>query len=307
VDDGGADDSRSPGVVEWGPERLAELVRLCGAALPGESLGVDDLEMLCFGEPSPCTPSWRTATFASGDAAGAVVVSWSGVAAHLQLLVVDPTRRREGLARELVAAAESWAVARGATSLQVGGATPFYLFTGVDTRWTEALCLFEALGYVRTEVVLDLVCPTLQRGRRPGPPGVVVGRVGSDEQVAALRDFARREYPHWEAELLRAGESGTAVVALDAREGSSAVLGAAAHSVSRLGVVGPVAVAAGGRSRGIGSALVGAVLADLSTAGLAEAEIAWTSTVGFYAKACGAKVGRAAQIHRRDLVAPAQD
>lgn len=294
-------------VEEWGPERLDDLVRLCTAAMPGESLGADDLELLCFGEPTISAPQLRTTTLATADGAGAVVVTTAGSVAHLQLLVADPTRRREGLGRALVAAAEDHARRVGVRTMQVGAATPFYLFTGVDTRWTEALCLFEDLGYERSEVVLDLVCPTLQRVRRPVPPGVVVTRVASDEQVASVRRFARDEYPHWEAELLRAGESGTAVLALDARGDGSRVLGAAAHSVSRLGVIGPVAVAAAGRSRGIGSALVGSILSDLATAGLAEAEIAWTSTVGFYAKACGARVGRASQIHRRDLDAAGRD
>ena len=58
-----------------------------------------------------------------------------------------------GVARTLVGAAESWALAHGSTTLTVGAGAPFYLFTGVDTRWTEALCCFEALG--------------LRAGRRP--------------------------------------------------------------------------------------------------------------------------------------------
>ena len=85
------------------------------------------------------------------------------------------------------------------------------------------------------------------------------------------------------------------------------MLGAAAHSVSRFGVVGPVAVVPGGRHSGVGTALMSAVLSDLSIAGLRNAEIAWASTVGFYAKACGARVGRASQLHRRNLDAVSEE
>jgi hypothetical protein len=187
----------------------------------------------------------------------------------------------------------------------VGGAAPFFLFTGVDTRWTDAMCLFESMGYDRTGVLLDLVCPTVSSTRRPVPPGVVVHHVETDGDVAELCDFARAAYPHWLEEFRRAGESGTVVTARDGRDGR--LLGAAAHSVSRFGVVGPVAVAPGGQHSGVGTALMGVVLADLSAAGLRTAEIAWTSTVGFYAKACGAKIGRASQLHHRNLTAVAEE
>jgi GNAT superfamily N-acetyltransferase len=290
----------SPTIVEWDPSRLVELVELCAAALPEESLGLDDLEALCTDE--------RVVVLATDDGSGAVVVGLDDEAAggdavaQLQLLVVHPARRRRGTARALVAAAEAWALERGAGTMGVGAGAPFYLFSGVDTRWTEALCLFEALGYDRTEVLLDLSCPTLQR-RRPAPPGVHVEPVRSDAHVEQLVGFSAAHHPQWRREFERGGRNGTAVLAIGP---DGEVLGAAAHSVSRLGVVGPVAVRAGGRHSGVGSALMAAVLGELAVAGLRTAEIAWTSTVGFYAKACGARVGRASQVHRRALVGPEQ-
>ena len=288
-------------IVEWGSSRFAELAELCATALPDESLGLDDLEALCADE--------HAVVLAAQDGSGAAVValdgsdtSHAGGTGHLHLLVVHPARRRRGTARALVDAAEAWAIERGARTMGVGAAAPFYLFSGVDTRWTEALCLFEALGYERTEVLLDLSCPTLQR-RRPAPPGVHVEPVRSDAHVEQLVAFSETHYPHWSREFERAGRNGTAVLAIGP-EGE--VLGAAAHSVSRLGVVGPVAVRSGGRHGGVGSALMAAVLAELAVAGLRTAEISWTSTVGFYAKACGAKVARASQVHRRALPGPEQ-
>ena len=287
-------------IVDWGPSLLVELAELCAAALPEESLGLDDLEALCGGD--------GTVVLAAHDGSGAVVVgldeadaSRGEAVAQLHLLVVHPARRRRGTARALVAAAEARAIDAGARTMGVGAAAPFYLFSGVDTRWTEALCLFEALGYERTEVLLDLSCPTLQQ-RRPAPPGVHVQPVRSDAHVEQLVAFSE-QHPQWRQEFERGGRNGTAVLAVGP---DGEVLGAAAHSVSRLGVVGPVAVRAGGRHGGVGSALMAAVLAELAVAGLRTAEISWTSTVGFYAKACGAKVARASQVHRRALVGPEQ-
>ncbi|MHB1139159.1 MAG: GNAT family N-acetyltransferase [Microthrixaceae bacterium] len=289
--------SGAPGVVDCDPEHLSEVVGLCAAAFPDESLALDDLEPICTAAGA--------FVLATADGSGVVVVQGPDPAvprafstAHLQLLAVHPSRRRRGIATALMRAAEERVVALGAGSLSVGGGAPFYLFTGVDTRWTSALCLFESLGYERTDVVLDLVCPTLQR-RSPTPPGVHLAPVRDDEQIGQLLAFATECYPHWHAELERGGRQGTVVLALD---GDGSVLGAAAHSVSRLGVIGPVAVRPRSHHGGVGSALMAAVLGELSVAGIAQAEIAWTSTVGFYAKCCEARVGRASQLHRRNLV-----
>jgi GNAT superfamily N-acetyltransferase len=283
-------------VTTWGPAGLHDLVDLARAALPGEPLTPDDLESLCFGP----TLHGATTVLATADGHAAAVVSLGSEArAHLQLLVVHPSRRRRGLARRLVHEAERWAATRGATQLVVGAGAPVYLFTGVDSTWTEALCCFEALGYRREAVELDLVCPTRPSTRTPVPEGVVLERVGDDARAAALAAWSERLWPQWSAELERAAAAGTAVVAREGADGP--ILGAAAHSVGRLGVIGPVAVDPARHGGGVGAALVAAVLADLSAAGLDRAEIAWVSTVRFYVRACGARVGRTSVVLVRDL------
>jgi len=290
-------------VEAWGPDRLRDLVDLAAAALPGETLIPDDLEALCFGPTAQDADGPHGVTVVLGTASGeavAVVSLRPGGRAHLQLLLVHPARRRRGLARTLVRAAEQWAGERGATALVVGAAAPVYLFTGVDSTWTEALCCFEALGYSRLAVELDLVCPTRPSTRPPVPQGVVIERVQDDAQVADLVAWADATWPQWTAELERAAAAGTVVVARDAGS-TGAVVGAAAHSVGRLGVVGPVAVDPDRHGGGVGAALMAAALADLSAAGLDRAEIAWVSTVRFYVRACGARVERTSIVLVRDL------
>ena len=299
--------SSPDGPVEaWGPERLGDLVDLADVALPGETLTPDDLEALCFGPTAhdPEGPHGVTSVLGTrGGHAVAVVSSRPGGRAHLQLLLVHPARRRRGLARTVVRAAERWAVEQGAGALVIGAGAPVYLFTGVDATWTEALCCFEALGYGRVAVELDLVCPTRPATRAPVPEGVVVERVRRDAQVAELIRWAEATWPAWTAELERAAAAGTVVVACERAEDGTAgaVVGAAAHSVGRLGVVGPVAVDPDRHGGGVGAAMVAAVLADLSTAGLDRAEIAWVSTIRFYVRACGARVGRTSVVLARDL------
>lgn len=295
-----------PRVERWGSERLDDLTTLCASALPDEVLLAEDLEATCFDDPpvepdnGRCGPS---VTFGVDDDDGpvgavAVAIRHFGelTTAHLQVLAVDPRQRRHGVGRALVDTAADYAREAGAALLHAGAGAPFYLFTGVDSRWTDALCFFESLGWERTGAELDLFCAT-RRTPVPLPAGVGVHPVRTRSELDDVVAFARRWYPHWEAELARGGEGGTVVVARD-DEGN--VIGAAAHSVNRVGVVGPVAVEPQRRTGGIGTALMGAVLEELSVAGIQVAEIQWTSTVRFYAVACGATVGRASlQLLRR--------
>lgn len=308
---------RGPTVEAWGPERLGTLTALCDAALPEEHLGVDDLEGVCFAGVEPHHDALRrgaSVVLGHRDGTGALSATVTEVgedrSAHVQLLVVHPDQRRRGVARALLRAAEQWALDQGVEELQAGGGAPYYLFTGVDTRWTHALCAFEALGYSRTAAELDLVCPT----RRAHPSAIRddvraadvrsaahhpdrVTAVRSDQDLAELCEFASRCWPLWAAEFRRGGAAGTAVLA---RSPDGAVIGAAAHSVSRLGVIGPVAVDPEIQRGGVGSALMARVLSDLAIAGLDRAEIAWTSTVRFYARSCDARVGRTSlQLRRR--------
>lgn len=297
-----------------------ELVALCALAMGDEVWSADDLEGVVFppdapdaadhpggsGE-APLVRSVDTATLVDrgddGGLRGAVSVSVTEVAgmrsAHLQLLVVHPARRRRGVAAGLVAAAERWAAAHGSTTLTVGAGAPFYLFTGVDARWTEALCCFEALGYERVGAELDLVCPTVVARRERPRDAVTVEHVADEDDAATLASWVERAYPHWAAEFARGARAGTVVLARTVATGE--LIGAAAHSVSRFGVVGPVAVSQAHQGAGVGAELMSAVLADLSVAGLRTAEIAWTSTVRFYARACDARVGRTSVVLRKEL------
>lgn len=295
-----------------------DLLELCSLALPEENLTFDDVETVLFsgvgrdrsgvsaelGEPVIRSgASAVLAIFEDGRpvaAAGATTtLMGEHVGTHLEVLAVHPARRRRGLALRLVGEIERWAIARGSDALHVGGGAPFFLFTGVDSRWTEALCCFEAMGYTRVGVELDLVCPTVRAGARrfEQPEGLSVAGVADERDALELGEWVRRSYPHWAAEFDRGADAGTVALA---RVGSE-VVGAAAHSVSRWGVVGPVAVDPEMQRGGVGAALMESVLGELAAAGLRQAEIAWTSTVRFYSRVCDARVGRSSVLLRKDL------
>jgi GNAT superfamily N-acetyltransferase len=264
---------------EWGRERAGELIVLVDASLPGEDLSGDELIACCWDDPG--------VVLASVGGAGVVASVSRGTTGFVRLLVVAPQARRLGQGRELLAGAEAWLSGQGCTEVWAGPSAPFYLWPGVDVRWTAALCLFEQAGYRAVGAELNMSCPTTHRASPPD--GVAVSRVLEDADAAAVVAFCREHFPHWVAELERAVEHASCLVA---REATGVVLGFCCHSVNRAGWLGPMATLPARQGGGVGSALLAAACRDLREAGHPDAEIAWVGPVGFYAKAAGASVSR---------------
>ena len=76
-------------------------------------------------------------------------------------------------------------------------------------------------------------------------------------------------------------EHGTAFAARDA---DGATIGFGCHSCNRAGWIGPMATDPDAQHGGVGSAVLGAVCADLDARGHATGEIAWVSNLRFYGK-----------------------
>ena len=265
---------------EWARDQAGRLTALVDDCLPGEHLSEDELVACCWDDPG--------VVVALDDGSGAVAAVARGDTAFLRLLTVAPHARRLGHGRALVTAAEDWARAAGCGTLLPGPSAPFYLWPGVDVRWTPALALFESAGYRVVGADLNMSCPTSFRADPPA--GVGVDRVIEDADADAVLAFCADAFPHWVAELARGIEHAACLVATDTATGD--VAGFCCHSVNRAGWVGPMATDPNRRGQGVGAALLSAACRDLRAAGHADAEIAWVGPVGFYAKAAGATVSR---------------
>lgn len=273
----------------WGVERLADLGRLTAAALPDERLRLDDLQASCFDDGGVVlgTDDGR------GVVAAVVRRGPFGAVGHIRLVVVDPDAQGHGLASRLLAEAGRWAFDEGAEEVRAGGEAPFALFPGVDVRLTPALCLFESAGYepVGCELNLAMAVPV---SKPFGPSAVEVTRALDDLAVEDVHAFCAARWPRWVAELERAVEHGSCLVAHE----HGRVVGFACHSVNRAGWVGPMATDVEARGRGVGRALLGAVGRDLAAADLRTAEISCVGPIGFFVRSADAWVSRVFRTYR---------
>jgi GNAT superfamily N-acetyltransferase len=269
----------------WGPARVDDLTALVDAALPGEALSAEELLACCWDDPA-------AAVLGDDDGYGAVGVVTrafgDAVAGFVVVLAVAPVAQGDGRGRRLLEAATTWAADHGCRELHAGGSAPFYLWPGVDTRWTRALGLFESAGFNRVGAEVNMSCPSTYR--HAPPPGISVGRVVDDADAEAVHAFCTRHFNHWVPEVARGVEQGGCFFARSDNGGG--VVGFACHAVNRAGWLGPMATDPTRRHAGVGAALLGAVCADVAAAGRPDVEIAWVGPIGFYARSAGAAVSR---------------
>ena len=268
----------------WGPARVDDLAALVGAAMPGEALTAEELLACCWDDPA-------AAVLGDDDGYGAVgvVTRTVGDAAvgFVVVLAVAPVAQGEGRGRRLLDAAVAWSADRGCREVHAGGSAPFYLWPGVDTRWTRGLCLFESAGFERVGAEVNMSC--VSTFRAAPPPGVVVDRVVADADAEAVHAFCVAHFPHWVPEVARGIEQGGCFFG---RADGAEVIGFACHGVNRAGWLGPMGTDPGRRRAGVGAALLSAVCADVAAGGRLDVEIAWVGPVGFYARSAGAAVSR---------------
>ena len=288
---------------------LFSTVELCATALdlPEDSAEAAHIvRRLWRTDPGSPTPH-RTVGFratAGGLLVGVVLGSVSHhdpTIGHVDLIVVDPDRRRRGIGRALLVRTEQELAGLDAREIRLAGNPPYYAWPGIDVRYTPAVCLASALGYEREGTAWNMTAdlsfetspalrPTDAAEARLAARGITVRRASPDD-AARLVKFAAAHFDRvWAAEVADSvGRTGAGChIAVRDRD----LLGFAAYGSSRPSWFGPMGTAPAARGLGIGAVLLRRCLREQRTSGHEQAQIAWVGPVPFYAESAGARIDR---------------
>ena len=255
----------------------------------------------------PDAPRLRLVAEASGEVVGFAFGSAPDRVGYVDAIAVRPDRTGQGIGTALLAALEAELRQSGPTTLQIGGNTWYYAWPGIDLRYTAALQLVEAAGYVQRQIaqnmdvsLADWVAGTaIAALRRHGSAVVVRRAIGAD--WSGLATFVREHFDEvWrhEVELALHREVPTAFLAVR----DDRIVGFACHGVYRADWFGPIGVDPGERGTGSGEALLRACLDDLAAVGVGTAQIGWIGPRDFYERTVGARLGRRFAILAKTVV-----
>lgn len=250
------------------------------------------------GFPALCLASWdgeEMAGFALGG-----LRQGKGV---IKLFGVRGPYRRQGIGAALLAALEARLHQRGATTVIVGGVAPHYFAPGVPIDATPAIAFLYQRGYecdrvARVDMTVQLAAGDFA-AMQPAVPGLTLSRatIAEVEDTAA---FARAYFSEgWRQEVADAAAF-EPIPLFIARDGAE-IVGFAAYDVTGYGRFGPTGTRPDYRHRGIGRALCRLCLLDMRARGDDVAHIGWAGPIAFYARAVGARIGRAYWVFHKEL------
>jgi mycothiol synthase len=224
---------------------------------------------------------------------------------------VTAAHRRHGVGRQLLGALESRLAAAGARSLRIGGNSWFYAWPGVDPAYSDALHLVEGAGYRRCGIIQNMslsLCDWLPGSADSAlrDPASTVVRRAEPGDAAALDAFMSQHFSRtWRREASLALDRPVPTVFVAVRD--QHLVGFGCHGVYRRTWFGPLGIAPGQRSGGIGEALLRRCLDDLAAAGVQETEICWIGPIGFYTRTVGARCDRQFALFEKELDARSAD
>ena len=290
-------------------EHLPRLLELCTVALPLDVFSLRLLEHRVFADPR-VEPGLTLGIEDAGRLVAAAIavvrpLQDGSTSGWLKLLAVDPACRRQGMASRLLAALEKRCRGLGAARMDTIGA-PYYLWPGVDVRYTPACCLLEQLGWSEyrytVNMAVDLTAQrfeAVEEERRLADQGYRVARADAASLPAVL-EFIRGEWPLWAEEAPIAMLNTPASLFYLAR-GERALAFAAYDAAMFPGTFGPMGTDAALRGQGAGGVLLKRCLRDMKDLGYPRCEIAWTGPVAFYARQVNAHICRVFRGYRKDL------
>lgn len=224
---------------------------------------------------------------------------------HLDLVVVDPEHRRQGIGSDLIAAAEHELAELGCGVVRIAGNAPDYVWPGIDVRYTPAICAVAAAGYHHDQtawnMTVDLSDPTSRALRSTADAETTLIQSGVDIRRATERDLAALipiVDAEWGIQWVREIKASRGVhVAVKGGE----PVAFAAWGGARSSWFGPMGTLPSAEGLGIGSILLRRCLQEQATTGITRAQIGWVGPVPFYSGAADAFIERVFFLYRKPL------
>lgn len=302
-------------IAEFGDADVPAAIALCAEALDLDedaSEAAAIVHRLREPEPAGRTVAFLARLSADAPPLGVVFGSVSErdtEVGHVDLIAVHPDARRQGIARRLLGAAENALAALGVTEILLAGNPPYYVWPGIDVRYTPAVCAAMAFGYEQDRTAWNMtadlspgapaVRDTAAAEARLAEAGIEV-RAATTEDLPALVAFAQDTFAGtWGAEITHSLNRPAGGCHLAVR--GTRILGFAAYGASRPGWFGPTGTAPDAQGLGIGGVLLRRCLRDLRDRGYPTAQIGWVGPIPFYSSAVAARIERVFFLYRKQL------
>lgn len=217
---------------------------------------------------------------------------------YIKLFCVHENFRRKGIGRILYNLIESEFKGRGIKKVRLFESWPNYYQPGIDPFYTEAVCFFERMKFVRngdtSNLTADLSASdfgTTSEEMELQNHQIEIKRA-SDYDFEDTMTYIDKFFPAWKGEVSAAFKNSPVSLHIAKLDGE--IRAFSAHEVNNIGTgwFGPMGTDPVFRGKGVGGILLKRCLKDMKEAGFAKATIPWVGPIPFYMHYCNSKVSR---------------
>ncbi len=287
-------------IAELTEELLGEVRRVANLSLREDAITDESLRRVTFGDPN-FSSRYGFVALEGGEVVGfaigvrrlrepAEVVEAQRDLAWVKLFAVREEWRRRGVATALFNELEGRLREDGVRRVRICDYPIWYLFSGVDLRYEDAVEFLSRRGYRKVGEAVDYEVDLLRfyvpRRVANMDLGPVTVRRARHEDREAVLEWVKREFSVFWAYEANEGFKHAEPKLWVAEEGGE-VVGFAVYGALGPDRFGPIGVSAKARARGIGSVLLFNCLRSMREEGQRCAVIPWTSHLFFYTQVPG--------------------
>lgn len=307
-------------VIEFDETYLEDVRNLANLSLHEDSFTDRSLRRIIFDDPN-YSSKYNLVVLEKDEVIGFVlggrrlkepaeVVEAQKELAWIKLFAVKEGFRRRGVATALFKELESRLKDDGAKKIRISDYPSWYLFSGVDLKYEDAISFLSKRGFKKVGETIDYEIDLLRfyvptRIRRTDTDSIVIRRAEHDDEEKVL-EWIKSEFSvfwAWETAASFKYEKPKVWIA----EKGDKVIGFSVYGALEPNWFGPIGVSSEVRSKGIGSVLLFNCLRSMREEGQRYAVIPWTSHLFFYTQVPGITRVRHYWIMEKTLVQTPDD